>query len=316
MMNPQITDDVKMESQITNKATGIVKIGGWKLCNRCLGRQFSKLIDVPDNEHRGKYIRQILTENGYHARDVDSCYICNNIFHKIKNGLIESIIKKMGACCEFPTFLVGCRLMGEIIQKEEQIQKEFNLDVESIKKEINREVGKKLSKDLNIQVDFENPDVVVIVDFINDNIHIQINPLFIEGRYRKLVRGIPQTKWPCKKCRGKGCENCNRTGKMYRESVEELISEEVIRTTRGTATKFHGAGREDVDVRMLGNGRPFVLEIREPKIRNIDLSVLEDKINRCGNKKVEVSNLKFADKERCRIIKNHQDIHINCIEQL
>ncbi len=293
-----------MKSQIMNKTVEIMEITKLKLCNRCLGRQFSKSIDAPDNKHRGEFIKQILTEEGYHVQDVDSCYICNNIFHKIKNGLIENIIKKIDGCCEFSTFLVGCRLREEIIQKEEQIQREFNLDTESIKKEINREIGKKLSKELNVQVDFENPDIVVIVDFINNDIHIQINPLFIEGRYRKLVRGIPQTKWPCKKCKGKGGENCNHTGKMYQESVEELISEEAIRATRGTATKFHGAGREDVDVRMLGNGRPFVLEIKEPKIRNIDLDVLEDKINRYGNKKVEVSNLKFADKERCRVIKN------------
>ena len=30
--------------------------------------------------------------------------------------------------------------------------------------------------------------------------------------------------------------------------------------------KFHSAGREDMDVRMLGSGRPFVLEIVDAKV--------------------------------------------------
>ena len=57
--------------------------------------------------------------------------------------------------------------------------------------------------------------------------------------------------------------------KQYPETVEELISEDAIKLARGKGAKFHGAGREDIDVKMLGNGRTFVLEIKEPKIRNL-----------------------------------------------
>ena len=55
------------------------------------------------------------------------------------------------------------------------------------------------------------------------------------------------------------------------ESVEELLSEPILEATNGWQAKFHGAGREDIDVLMLGSGRPFVLEIKEPKIRKINL---------------------------------------------
>lgn len=30
--------------------------------------------------------------------------------------------------------------------------------------------------------------------------------------------------------------------------------------------KFHSGGREDIDVRMLNNGRPFVMEMVNPRI--------------------------------------------------
>ena len=134
-------------------------------------------------------------------------------------------------------------------------------------------------------------------------IRIQINPIFIEGRYRKLIRGIPQTKWPCRKCKGKGCEECNFTGKQYPESVEELLSETVIKHAKGTGAKFHGAGREDIDVRMLGTGRPFVLEIVEPRIRKLDLDKISTEVAEIAKGKTEYLNLKYTERKRKAEIK-------------
>ena len=48
---------------------------------------------------------------------------------------------------------------------------------------------------------------------------------------------------------------------MSDSSVEECIGEILLPYFHGKSYKFHTAGREDVDVRMLGNGRPFVLEV-------------------------------------------------------
>jgi tRNA pseudouridine synthase 10 len=144
-----------------------------------------------------------------------------------------------------------------------------------------------------------------MVDFKKEvpSIHIQINPLFIEGRYRKLIRGIPQTKWPCRKCKGKGCESCNFTGKMYLETVEELISAPALEMSKARDSKFHGAGREDIDVRMLGTGRPFVLEIKEPHRRTMDFEKLSLEINQHAAGKVEVLDLKYSVKSRKAHIK-------------
>ena len=145
-----------------------------------------------------------------------------------------------------------------------------------------------------------------MVDFKTNttlNLELQLNPLFVEGRYQKLIRGIPQTKWPCRKCKGKGCEYCNYTGKLYMESVEELISPLIVKEAQGIESKFHGAGREDIDVRMLGNGRPFVVEVKEPQKRTLNLTELGKKINLYAAGKVEVSDLKLVGKERRSQIK-------------
>ncbi|MEN6551968.1 MAG: tRNA pseudouridine(54/55) synthase Pus10 [Methanobacterium sp.] len=291
-----------MESQITEKALKIMEITEGNLCDHCLGRTFSQTVEGPDNKYRGEYVRQILNENN--SGTSDPCYICGNLFDDVENGLIDKIIDKINhENIEFSTFLVGCRVSPEILSKEGEIQKNLELDVENIKKEINREIGKKLYSTLEKNVEFDYPNIVIMVDFVNNDIDIQLNPIFIEGRYRKLVRGIPQTKWPCGKCRGKGCPSCNYTGKQYPETVEELISPEAVKLAIGSESKFHGAGREDIDVKMLGSGRPFVLEIKEPKIRDLDLEILEEKINTFAGGKVEVHDLKFVGKDRKGTIK-------------
>ncbi len=185
-----------------------------------------------------------------------------------------------------------------------------------LKKNIKQDMGVMIEDRMDKKIEFLNPEVVIIVkvtgktydsnpfdDIKNINIFIEINPLFIEGRYRKLVRGIPQTKWPCSKCKGKGCDACDYTGKQYQYTVEELISKQALKLTRGSHSKFHGSGREDIDVLMLGDGRPFVIQINHPFKRNIDLKFLRRLVNSHSDGKIEVSELKFTSRDRIAYLK-------------
>ena len=299
-----------MNQEILNKAAELINFTNGKICNHCLGRKFSDCVEGNGNEERGIKIRQALKLESYNDKE---CEICHNIFKYIEDDVLDLVNEKIDFLkVEFDTFVVGCKLPKEIIEKDQEISDEFDFDVEIIKKEINRETGKLLEANLNQNVDFDGEDVLVMVDFrrmFKENIEnpikvrLQINPIFIEGRYRKLVRGIPQTKWPCTKCKGKGCEECNFTGKQYPESVEELLSDVVLKHTNGYEAKFHGAGREDIDVRMLGTGRPFVLEIKEPKIRKIDLEKIAEEVAVSAKGKTEYLNLKFSERKRKAEIK-------------
>ena len=268
-----------------------------KICKHCLGRILSKTVDGEDNVSRAESLNLDL--------DFDECIICSNVFDKINDELYDKIYDKLDFLkVEFDSFIVGSRIDKEIQQSDEKFIKELDLDVEPIKKEINRIIGKKLENELEKEVDFERQDIIVNVNLIkNPKVRIQINPIFIEGKYNKLVRGIPQTKWPCRKCKGRGCEECNFTGKQYPCSVEELISEHILKATNGYEAKFHGAGREDIDVLMLGSGRPFVLEIKEPRIRKIDLNKLEKEINEINQGKTQYHDLKFTYRNRKAEIK-------------
>jgi tRNA pseudouridine synthase 10 len=205
---------------------------------------------------------------------------------------------------EYTTFLVGVELPTEVEEREDEFKAEFEVKHgESMRNSFSREVGKKIAEATGKATDYNRPDIVVLVKPFKGHVSLQVNPLHIAGRYRKIMRGIPQSRWLCSKCRGKGCANCNWTGKMYPESVEELIGEPVREQTMGEDIALHGAGREDIDARMLGRGRPFVIEVKKPKKRFIDLRNLTKTINEQAQGKVHVSNLRFVNKDVVRKLK-------------
>ena len=200
---------------------------------------------------------------------------------------------------EFRTYLMGTRVPPAIAAAEQALTQKHQLKSEPFKQEFNREVGRLFGTLLAerghlVQVDFLDPEIVFLMDIEKSELRLRINPLFLYGRYRKLVRTMPQTRWPCRRCRGRGCPGCAFTGKTYQESVEELVSAPLLREARGSGTAFHGAGREDIDALMLGTGRPFALEIKEPKIRRLDLARLQQEINEGAVGRVEVCGLQFV----------------------
>ena len=132
--------------------------------------------------------------------------------------------------------------------------------------------------------------------------------VFLEGRYRKLSRDLPQTIFFCPDCKGhprrrKKCARCEGFGKLTRDSVQELIGWVAGKAFGTRKHRFHGAGREDVDVRMLGGGRPFVLELIDPRVFEVDLAALEAEINRRNEGRLEILGLHWTEKSRIAILK-------------
>ena len=283
------------------KAKELLELTEGNICNHCLGRKLSSFVKGDDNLDRAEKISEELNIN----QDDADCVICGNIFDRIDDELFGKIYNKIEHLgVEFDTFLVGTSLDKAIKQNDDEISDSLDVVVEPIKKELNRIIGSEIENNSNKEVSFEKQDIVINVDIRKKTkVRLQINPLFIEGKYNKYLRGIPQTKWPCTKCKGRGCDECNGTGKQYPKSVEELLSERILEVTRGYEAKFHGAGREDIDVLMLGSGRPFVLEIKEPKIRKINLKELEEEINKSAEGKTAYHGLKFVERNRKAEIK-------------
>ena len=191
----------------------------------------------------------------------------NTILH-YKNRILKKIKK-----FEFNTFLIGV-ISGE--EKNNQVEKPFK-----------KSLGKILEEKLGKKVDFKDPDILILIDLKNKKINYQIKPLYIFGRYQKVVSGIPQTKWKRKK---------------FKTSVQEEIGNPLLKITLGKNHSFHGCGREDIDVITSGNGRPFVIEIIDPKIRTFDFKKAQEEINK-NSKLVKVKNLSPTNKEKIKEIK-------------
>jgi tRNA pseudouridine synthase 10 len=312
----------------------------YPLCDHCLGRQFALLGHGIENNDRGKALKlsltlqasalnqsknaegpknlRILATNGFSREAAETirqskkripkkdqlktCFLCEDRF-QLLDGLIQKALKEI-AYYEYTTFLVGVELPVAVEEREDEFKAAFEVCYgESIRHEFARLLGKKIEEQTGKTVEYRKPDMVMIINPFTEDVKIQVNPLFVAGRYRKLVRDIPQSKWFCSSCRGKGCEECGWTGKMYPDSVEELVSKPFLEAAEGEKTAFHASGREDIDARMLGSGRPFVIEISKPKKRFLDLRKLEETINDHAKGKVEVSNLRFTNKDVVRKLK-------------
>lgn len=312
----------------------------YALCNHCLGRQFALLGYGLDNEKRGEALKLVLTmkahqlalfenkvglallktlaSNGGFDAAVEilqkmgnkkiekrSCYLCAEHFDALQT-LADCSLGELKSY-EYATFLVGVEIPTEIEEREDELRGEFAVKhSESIRNEFSRNIGKRIAEITRKEADYKHPDIVVLVNPFTEHVTRQINPLYIAGRYRKLVRGIPQSKWVCSQCRGKGCPKCNWTGKIYSESVEEIVGAPALEMTEGEDVAFHGAGREDIDARMLGRGRPFVIEVKKPKKRFIDLGGLVEKINEQAVDKIKVSGLRFVGKDMVRRLKKSE----------
>jgi tRNA pseudouridine synthase 10 len=206
---------------------------------------------------------------------------------------------------ECSTILVGCRVPPLVAENEEMVWSDLSLsDPEPFKSEVNREVGKAVSALTGKTVDFKNPDILALLDPASGMVDIRVSSILFYGRYQKFERGIPQTHWNCRACKGAGCEKCNYTGKQYLDSVEELIGRPVIELFDAEDAILHGAGREDIDARCVGTGRPFILEVVAPRKRTQDLAAVEAEINRTADGRVSVALTHWSDRADVETLKS------------
>ncbi|HPC90143.1 MAG TPA: tRNA pseudouridine(54/55) synthase Pus10 [Methanothrix sp.] len=303
-----------LRESIIDTARKIISLG--PICDSCLGRQFAMLATGLSNPERGRSLKTALAMQACAAGDQAAlealaptfeparlllsrrgeedagCTVCLGMMAPAKlDGWADRAAAALSGI-EYETFLVGTRMSGLLSENEELLLADGGSQhAEPFKSELNREVGKRLAQLTKKKFDLKSPDVVLHLNLETCEVELQVASLFIRGRYRKLVRGIPQTRWPCRQCRGRGCPRCQGTGRMYQESVDELIRPAVMEAAAAEDTVFHGAGREDIDARMLGSGRPFIVEAVRPRIRTIDLPALQEEINRRAGGRVEVLDI-------------------------
>jgi len=258
------------------------------LCPECFGRLFGRLGHGFTNPERARKIEEAL--GGRSEAPREPCPLCEGAFERLDLWVRRALTAAKGI--EWHRFSCGSRWNPETLAKEEAIWTQVGTSWgESIRGAFNRELGKRVAAASGAEGTRDDPDIVLVADLPPGRIELTILPLYFRGRYRKFDRTIPQTRWPCRGCEGRGCDRCQGTGKTYPTSVEEIIAAPFLRATGGTSSRFHGMGREDIDVRMLGRGRPFVLEILTPVHRTVPLEAIAEELAREPEPRVEVDRL-------------------------
>jgi tRNA pseudouridine synthase 10 len=274
------------------------------LCDHCLGRPFATRSFGLGNDERGRGLRTAVAladDTDFEPPASEDCWVCEGVFTRL-DEYVERAVESVENF-DFDSYQVGSRVPGLLSENDRLLREDAGMDPEAgepLRKELNRELGKRIGQATETDVDFQRPDVQFLLDLPEDTVEADVNSAFVYGRYRKLERDIPQTEWPCSDCNGTGrtadgpCPDCDGTGYRYQRSVEQLTAPVVEDVMDGVDAAFHGAGREDVDALMLGTGRPFVIEVEEPRRREIDTERLESDIDAFAEGAVEVDGLRLA----------------------
>ena len=126
-------------------------------------------------------------------------------------------------------------------------------------------------------------------------------PVHVGGWYVKLDRGVPQSPWVMR-------ETGKRVG---RGSVVEAIESVVLDKFASRGAKFNSSGREDMDVRMLSEGRPFASQVHDPKRPTVsadEIAEMERTINaKCDQTGVRVRGLCLTTKEHYHAVGQHSE---------
>ena len=284
------------------------------LCDRCLGRQFHLLDEGEDNQVLGSSLKRalhlehsaqlqagtvksirvlrhlassghgpsVLAVKAHTGKEIgaETCPICGGTPFGSIGGLAAKAKVEL-AKLQYRTFQMGSKIPRKMVRADDEIKIMYQLaHGENIKTEFNRLMAREFSRlTRKIPVYSGEPDVSIIIDPTNGAVEISLSPIYIYGRYRKVKSGISQTR---------------KRGVDPLRSIEGMLAAVFVPALKGADVKFHGAGREDVDALMLGNGRPFVLEVDRPSKRSTNLSKVQKRFNAKFGRSVQIRSLKPA----------------------
>jgi tRNA pseudouridine synthase 10 len=277
-------------------------------CDSCLGRLGGKRSFQQTNESSGIQIRDSISEGNQRLlkirEEIPLCPFCENLFEEA--DLLADVIADALQGYAIEKLQIGARFPKDQVEGEEALRKRFAAGgSDALKPSLVGLISGKLSERLSgVSIVNDKPDILALIDVLTLTVTLDVRSAYIYGRYKKHERGIPQTRWPCRACKGRGCEKCNQTGQQYPSSVQDLIGNPLIEFFEGREHAFHGMGREDIDVRCLGRGRPFVLEIKEPKRWNIDYRTAMKEINERANGSIEITDVRRSNRSEVVRVKD------------
>ncbi len=283
----------------------LVRIG---TCDHCLGRLGGKKRYEQTIAESGVEIRASVVQRDSHLEnartEIPLCPFCENLYEEA--DLLADIIHDSIQPYEATRLQLGARIPKDQIAAEEELRKRLGAGgSDALKSGLVTEIARNLNDRLDgKKLVNDKPQILALIDVLTLTVELDIRAHYLYGRYQKLERGIPQTRWPCRACKGRGCEKCEGTGLQYKKSVQDLIGNPLLGLFEAKEHAFHGMGREDIDVRCLGQGRPFVIEMKEPKIRTVDLDAAMNSINELAEGSIKITGLRSSNRSEVVRVKD------------
>lgn len=233
----------------------------YDLCDSCLGRLFTKRLNLRSSRLLGKKLKLKLNLKS------KKCYICKDLLEQL-DPYVQLMLEKSSEF-DFKTFSIGLILKPSVIDKDDHIRSKYKFKgIDSVKTDITKELAKKFSRKSKRKLDPLDSDIILTLNTKDDSCEIRSKSLLLTGRYTKSQRGIPQKQKPCANCSGKGCRECSFHGLDNFDSVEGYFSKFLFDEIGGTTTKFTWIGGEDKTSLVLGSGRKFFTRLQNPRKRN------------------------------------------------
>ncbi len=304
----------------------------YTLCAHCLGRLFALMGYGLENHERGTAIMNLLNmvhvyevrnegrglerllalaSTGHRATvdyvrslglkvDLRPCYVCGGLMDRVE-GLVDAVVDAVAKSgIKFRTFEVGTRIDEAILAREMELVKEFGITTsENIKREANRRLGRLIRRRLGKPVDKNRPDIVIVIDVESGSISIERMPIYVYTRYIKHSRGVTQVQ------RIPGMVG------SIRDEVEPLK-----RLFMAEDLYLHAAGREDMDVRMLGNGRPLVIEVSKPMNYEVTIEEVARTLSGSGLVMFRLDELRYAAPGEVTALKAEAKTHVKLYRAL
>jgi tRNA pseudouridine synthase 10 len=206
-----------------------------------------------------------LKREGLKARPKPECDLCGGLLQR--TSLIAKDIASKLIEYDFQTFLIGATIPQSSIDQEDELRARFKIKGrESLKSEITRLLTRKISTWTGKHPDYAKPDVTILVALSDGTISITPRSIWLQARYTKSVRGLPQRSSDCKMCNGLGCVECGYKGKSGR-SVQSIATTYFCNRFQAESANFIWLGSEDEMSLVGGSGRPFYIEVVKPKKR-------------------------------------------------
>lgn len=226
----------------------------FNLCSSCYRRNFDTYC-----REKIKFGESIIVINNSNSK----CFVCEGFFSNILPSIISNIFDKLlNFGDHIKSIDIGTKLPYKFIENEDYIRSMFHIrGKSSIKTQINSDIRHIINSDSGIDIRYSEPDCKFEIA-IDDSLQFAIFTIFKEhlylGRYKKLIRGIPQRSH----ADDRNLQNEPDTRKCNSciDSIELFIEEILTSDYNAEKIKIIWTGSEDKNSLVMGYGRPFLVK--------------------------------------------------------